>query len=217
MKGKNVYLYGASGHAKVVIDALGSVGVEVPCLIDDNPEVGILDGKPVVHSAAGLSPLIVSIGDCRIREMIVSRLGPVSYATAVHRRAIVSEKASIGDGSVVLAGAIVQSGARVGRHAIINTGASIDHDCSIGDFVHIAPHCTLCGNVVVGKGSWIGAGTTIIQGVQIGEGCYVGAGAVVVDHLPPYTLSYGNPARVVRSLDPPGLSPASSGNSDQSE
>ena len=58
-----VYLYGASGHAKVVKDIANLACVDVPCLVDDNPNVNTLDGLPVVHSADGLSPIIVTIGD----------------------------------------------------------------------------------------------------------------------------------------------------------
>lgn len=193
-----VYLYGASGHAKVILDALAGSGVEVPCLIDDNPLVIELAGLPVIHSAEGLSPIIVSVGDCQMRRKIVERLGKREYFTVIHRNATLSKTAYVGEGSVVMAGAVLQTGVSVGRHSIVNTGASVDHDCAIGDFVHIAPHCTLCGGVEVGDGTWIGAGTTVIQGIHIGRDCYIGAGSVVVKDIPDGTLCYGNPARVIR-------------------
>ena len=70
-----VYLYGASGHAKVVMDIVRLAYYDVPCLIDDNPQVKELAGLPVVHTAEGLSPLIVTIGDCQIRRKIVEQQG----------------------------------------------------------------------------------------------------------------------------------------------
>lgn len=191
-----MYLYGASGHAKVIKEALESRGVKVLGLVDDNPQAASPDGVPVLHSAEGLSPMIVAVGDCAVRRKIVEKLGPVEYATAVHRSAILSPSASVGAGSVVMAGAILQAGVHIGRHSIVNTGASVDHDCVVGDFVHIAPHCTLCGGVKVGEGTWIGAGTTVIQGIRIGKNCYVGAGSVVVKDIPDGALAYGNPCRV---------------------
>lgn len=193
---KKVYLYGASGHAKVVKDIARLTGVEVPCMIDDNEAVQSLDGVPVVHSAEGLSPLIVTIGDCQIRRRVVEKLGPREYLTVVHPRAILAESASLGCGTVVMAGAIINPCASVGNHCIINTGASVDHDCVIHDFVHIAPHCTLCGGVEVGEGTWVGASSTVIQGVHIGRGCFIGAGSVVLKDVPDGSLCYGNPARV---------------------
>lgn len=195
-----VYLYGASGHAKVIMDLLAASSVEVPCLIDDNPSLSELDGVPVVHASEGLSPLIVSIGDCRIRRQIVGRLAGYAFVSAIHPSAVVSAQCWIEEGSVVMAGAILQAGVRIGRHCIVNSGASIDHDSFIGDFVHIAPHCTLCGGVEVGEGTWVGAGTTVIQGIRIGRNCYIGAGSVVVKDIPDNVVAYGNPARIIRKV-----------------
>lgn len=193
-----VYLYGASGHAKVVMDIVKKAYYDVPFLIDDNPGVNELAGLPVVHSADGLSPIIVTIGDCQIRKKIVEKLGEREFLTVIHPVAIKSDSVKLGCGTVVMAGAILNPHAKVGNHCIINTGASIDHDCIIHDFVHIAPHSTLCGEVEIGEGTWVGAGTTIIQGIHIGKNCFIGAGAVVVKDIPDDSLCYGNPARVVR-------------------
>ena len=194
-----VYLYGASGHAKVVMDIAKLTHFDVPCLIDDNPAVNELAGVPVVHSSEGLTPIIVTIGDCQIRRRIVEKLGARDYLTLIHPSAIKAESVRLGVGNVVMAGAILNPYVVVGNHCIINTGASVDHDSIIHDFVHIAPHCTLCGEVEIGEGTWVGAGTTIIQGIHIGKNCFIGAGAVVVKDIPDNSLCYGNPARVVRN------------------
>ena len=191
-----MYLYGASGHAKVIKDALESQGIKVLGLVDDNPQVESLDGMPVLHSAEGLSPFIVSVGNCAVRRKIVEKLGNVSFGTAIHRSAILSPSATVGEGSVVMAGAILQPCVRIGRHSIINTGAAVDHDCVVEDFVHIAPHCTLCGGVTIGEGTWVGAGSTIIQGVKIGKNCFIGAGSLVLKDIPDGCVAYGSPCRV---------------------
>lgn len=195
-----VYLYGASGHAKVVMDIAKLAKMDIPCLIDDNPQVNELAGLPVVHSAEGLSPVIVTIGDCKIRKKIVQKLGERTYITVVHPNSIKAESVKLGDGTVIMAGAILNPYVEVGKHCIINTGASLDHDVKIRDFVHIAPHCTLCGEVEVGEGTWIGAGSTIIQQIHIGKNCYIGAGSVVVKDIPDNTLCYGNPAKIIRGI-----------------
>ena len=190
-----VYLYGASGHAKVVLDIVRLSYYDVPCLIDDNPNDNELAGLPVVHSSDGLSPIIVTVGNCQKRREIVNKLGNRGYLSVIHPKAVMAETAKLGNGTVVMAGAILNPYATVGNHCIINTGASIDHDCIINDFVHIAPHCTLCGEVEVGEGTWIGAGSTVIQGIHIGKNCYIGAGSVVVEDVPDDSLAYGNPCR----------------------
>jgi maltose O-acetyltransferase len=45
---------------------------------------------------------------------------------------------------------------------------------------------------------WIGMATIILPGVTIGTGAVVGAGSVVTKSIPPYAVSVGNPARVIR-------------------
>jgi acetyltransferase-like isoleucine patch superfamily enzyme len=43
----------------------------------------------------------------------------------------------------------------------------------------------------------IGVNVTILPFVKIGEGSLIGGGSVVSRDIPPYSLAYGNPARVV--------------------
>ena len=143
-----MYLYGASGHAKVIIDIIRAQGGVVEGLVDDNPELEVLCGIPVLHDSVGLSPFIVSIGNCKIRKMIVERLD-CEFATAIHPSAIISPTAVIGEGTVVMQGAVIQTEAQIGKHCIINTKASIDHECVIDDYVHIlsAEMCILVRGV----------------------------------------------------------------------
>lgn len=195
-----MYLFGASGHAKVIIDILLSQDIEIKRLIDDNEAVSELVGYPVLHKAEGLNPIIISIGDNKTRKRVYEKLSGHSFASAVHSSAIISTNSSIEEGTVVMQGAIIQSDSKIGRHCIINTGASVDHDCKIEDFVHISPQVTLCGNVSIGEGSWIGAGTIIIPGVKIGKWCVIGAGSVVTKNIPDYSLAVGNRCKVIKSF-----------------
>ncbi len=49
---------------------------------------------------------------------------------------------------------------------------------------------------------WVGDGAVICKGVTLGENCVIGAGSVVVGSVPAGVIAAGNPARVVKSLDP---------------
>lgn len=195
-----MYLYGASGHAKVIIDILQSQNIQIEGLFDDNETINELLDFPVFHSMKKEVELIVSIGDNKIRKKVVEKLHDVHYETAIHTSAIISQKSTIQEGSVVMQGTVVQSCSSIGKHCIINTGATIDHDCTIDDFVHISPHATLCGNVSVDEGSWIGAGTTIIPGVKIGKWCVIGAGSVVTKDIPDFSLAVGNRCKVIKRM-----------------
>lgn len=198
-----MYLYGAGGHAKVIIDILNAMNIEVSGVIDDSPAVREFMGIDVLKGwRKGCTPVIISIGNNGVRRQIAERLtaAGVDFGLAVHPSAIVSPHAVVGEGSVVMQGSILQSCCKVGRHCIVNTGASIDHDCAIGDYAHIAPHATLCGNVNVGEGTWIGAGSVVIPGVRIGRWSVVGAGSVVCRDIPDGVVAYGSPCRVVRNV-----------------
>jgi acetyltransferase-like isoleucine patch superfamily enzyme len=56
--------------------------------------------------------------------------------------------------------------------------------------------------IAIGDGVWIGFDSCILPGVRIGDGAIVGARSVVTSDVPPYTIVAGNPARVIRQLDP---------------
>lgn len=194
-----MYLYGASGHGKVVKEILDDAGIEVKAFIDDDLALSIFFGLPVLHSADKLDPVIVSIGKCDVRRRVVERLN-CSFATAIHSSAVVSPSAKIGEGSVVMQGAVVQADAQIGKHCIVNTNASVDHECVVEDFVHIAPGSTISGNVHIGSGTWLGVGSTVIQGVKIGKNCFIGAGSVIVKDVPDNSKGYGVPFKVIETL-----------------
>ena len=194
-----INLFGASGHAKVIMDIIEAQGDSVGVLYDDAPHFDSIHGHSVVSASLAhpIGPLIISIGSNAARYAIANRL-KVEFATAIHPSAIVAPSAMVGNGSVVMQGAIIQADTAIGRHCIINSSASVDHECSIADFVHISPHATLCGNVSVGIGSWVGAGATIIPGITIGRHCIIGAGATVIRNIPDGAIAVGSPAKIIK-------------------
>ena len=52
------------------------------------------------------------------------------------------------------------------------------------------------------KNVWVGDGAIVCKGVTIGENSIIGAGAIVVNSIPDNCIAAGNPAVVVRRLDP---------------
>lgn len=68
------------------------------------------------------------------------------------------------------------------------------------------PYVTMARPITVGDGAWIGAGALLMPGVTVGEGAVIGAGSVVTHDVPAHTVVAGNPARVVRALEPPSSS-----------
>ena len=56
----------------------------------------------------------------------------------------------------------------------------------------------LKGDTVIGNDVWIGQNATILPGVHISDGAIIGANATVASDIPLYTVSAGNPARIIR-------------------
>ena len=195
---------GGGGHARVVLEALRSMGSEVRGVVDRDPAVATLlpKGVPWLGDDAALAAFppgqyslvngIGGIGDGK-RHEIFEKFRDQGYAFAPvrHESAVIARGIELGEGSQIMAGAVLQPGVRLGANAIINTRASVDHDCLIGDHCHVAPGAVLCGGVVIGEDTHIGAGAVVIQGVRIGRGTMIGAGAIirrdVGDNLVVYT------------------------------
>lgn len=200
-----MYLYGASGHAKVVVDCLLELDLPISGIFDDYSDLMSLNGIDVLgeyDAEEGIeNQLIITVGDNMTRRKIAEKLKHKIAPAVVHPSATVSRYSHLGDGSVVFHHSVVQSGTQIGKHCIINTASSIDHDCEIDDYAHISPKVTLCGKVKIAEGTHIGAGATVIPEVSIGKWCVVGAGAVITQNLPDYSLVVGVPGKVIRQVE----------------
>lgn len=209
---RKLMIFGASGHAKVVIDVVEKQGTaHIDCLADDNSALQgqeffgyrVIGGRQQLqelHAKTGMACLI-AIGDNRIRAELAAWAEAHGFrfaAPAIHPSAQLSRGTEIGAGSVLMAGCVVNADTLIGRSVIVNSGATIDHDCSIGDNCHIAPGATLCGNVVIGSGTLIGAGAVILPNITIGIDVVVGAGATVIRDIPDGKTVVGTPARTLR-------------------
>ncbi|KAA5539500.1 sugar O-acetyltransferase [Roseiconus nitratireducens] len=56
--------------------------------------------------------------------------------------------------------------------------------------------------VTIGSDVWLGGRVVVCPGVTIGPGTVIGAGSVVTRDLPAGVLAAGNPARIIRALNP---------------
>lgn len=204
---EKIFVFGASGHAKVVIDIIERQGLyEIVFMVDDNPALkgqGFF-GYPVLGGKADLLSLsnrprqvIVAIGNNRVRAMVAGWLADNGFnlVSAVHPSAQVARGSTIGVGTVLMAGVVVNTDARIGDNVIVNTRAGIDHDCIIGNNVHIAPGSTLCGTVTIGDGTFVCSGTTIIPNLIIGKHVTIGAGSTVIRNVPDGVTVVGSPAQ----------------------
>ncbi|MCD8771077.1 gamma carbonic anhydrase family protein [Mammaliicoccus sciuri] len=71
----------------------------------------------------------------------------------------------------------------------------------IEDFVTVGHKVTLHSSIIR-KHALIGMDSTILDGAEIGEYAFIGAGSLVPPgkKIPPHTLAFGRPAKVIREL-----------------
>ncbi|RYD15548.1 MAG: sugar acetyltransferase [Lysobacteraceae bacterium] len=208
-----VVVWGATGHAAVVREALGGTATLL-ALFDNRDIPSPFDGVAIHLGEAGFDdwergyrgerPVhgCVAIGGAggrdRLARMHWLHLRGYPPLAVLHPRAFIAADASLGAGCQVLAMAAVCTRATLGEAVIVNTGASVDHDCIVGDGAHLAPGARLAGEVVVGECAFIGTGAVVLPRIRIGAGAIVGAGAVVTRDVAADATVAGNPARLLR-------------------
>jgi len=194
-----MYLFGASGHGKVIAEIAELLKFEIHGFIDENTNINDLLGYDVIPKIPeNAKEIFISIGNNTIRKRISEKDEKYIYPTLIHPSSNISKRTKLGKGTAVMAGVSINACTYIGNHCIINTNASIDHDCIVENFVHISPNAALAGNVTVGEGTHIGIGASIIQGVKIGKWSTIGAGAVIIKDVPDGATVVGNPGRIIK-------------------
>ena len=194
-------IYGARGHAKVIIDIAKSIDISIDAIFDDNLQLTEVSGYHVVHTLSKellMRGTVLAIGDNKIRKKLAKKFEGKIQNAIFHSSAVLAPTVIIGEGTVVMANASINAEVIIGNHCIINTGATVEHECQLGDFVHISPHAALAGDVIVGEGTHIGIGAVVIPGVKIGKWVTIGAGAVVLEDIPDFAVVVGNPGKIIK-------------------
>jgi acetyltransferase-like isoleucine patch superfamily enzyme len=130
----------------------------------------------------------------------------------------------IGDGTKVGTFVEIQKGAKIGSrvkissHTFICEGVTIEDEVFIGHGVMFIndkyPRAATatgqlqteadweCTPTFIKRGASVGSNATILCGVTVGEHAIVGAGSVVTHDVPPWGVVAGNPAHLIRTLQP---------------
>jgi acetyltransferase-like isoleucine patch superfamily enzyme len=114
----------------------------------------------------------------------------------------------IGSGSFLNIGVMVAAHelVQIGDHCMFANGCFVtDANHRYDDYEKPVPWqgFTSRGPTRVGDNVWCGANVVITSGVMVGERCVIGANSVVTQNLPPFSVAFGAPARVVKSLREP--------------
>lgn len=125
------------------------------------------------------------------------------HPTVILRQA---ERITIGHNCLINHNNVFQAGKKVGRIVIgnyVHTGANVmffafNHESTRLDVPTILQNYD-DGDIIIEDDVWIGAGSIILPGVNIGKGSIIAAGSVVNKDVPPYSITGGIPAKVIKS------------------
>ena len=109
----------------------------------------------------------------------------------------------IGDCVLLCPGVRIDSASKVtiGQSSMIAAGAYLT-DADWHDIYDRTQAIGRTSPVTLGANVWIGDGATVCKGVSIGDNSIIGAGSVVTQDIPANVIAAGNPAKVLRTLDP---------------
>ena len=131
---------------------------------------------------------------------------------------------SIDDNSKVGAFVEIQKGATIGKNCKISSHSFICEGVHIEDNVFIGHNVTFINDrfpratnpdgsvqtdadwkleeTFIKKNASIGSSVTILCGIIVGEGAIVGAGSVITKNVAPNTIVAGNPAKLIKKIQP---------------
>lgn len=90
---------------------------------------------------------------------------------------------------------------RIGDNCMLAANVIISDSDWHGIYNRIRPfRCTK--PVVIENNVWLGERVIITKGVTIGENSVIGAGAIVTKDIPANSVAAGNPARVIKTINP---------------
>ncbi len=166
-------------------------------------------GKTRVGAACTLGPNTIlrdtTLGDrCRVEASVLEG-------------AILEDDVTVGPFAHLRPGAHLARGVHLGnfaevKNAALGPGTKVGHfsyigDATLGANVNIGAGTVTCNfdgerkhHTVIEDGAFIGSDTMLVAPVTIGRGAKTGAGAVVTRDVPPGSLAYGVPARVVKHI-----------------
>lgn len=139
------------------------------------------DGKtPDIHESAFIADYATVTGDVKIGEM-----SSIWFNCAIRgdvAPTIIGKRVNVQDNSTL--------------HQSPNNPLIIEDEVTIG-------HQVILHSCIIRKRALIGMGSIILDKAEIGEGAFIGAGSLVPQGkvIPPNTVAFGRPAKVIRELN----------------
>jgi acetyltransferase-like isoleucine patch superfamily enzyme len=137
----------------------------------------------------------INLYGCRIGDN--TKIGPF---VEIQKNATIGRNCKISSHSFICEGVIIEDNVFIGHGVMfINDryprAATPSGKLQSEDDWEVVP-TRIC------QGASVGSSATILCGITIGEDAIIGAGSVVVGNIPAGMIAVGNPARVIKSVNP---------------
>lgn len=137
--------------------------------------------NPKISDSAFIADFVTITGDVEIGD-----LSNIWFNTVIRgdvAPTVIGKKVSVQDNSVL--------------HQSPGNPLIIEDEVTIG-------HQVILHSCIIREKALIGMGSIILDNAEIGEGAFIGAGSLVSQgtKIPPGTLAFGRPAKVIRELKP---------------
>ncbi|MDI6854162.1 MAG: acyl-ACP--UDP-N-acetylglucosamine O-acyltransferase [Deltaproteobacteria bacterium] len=187
-------------HATALVDKRAELapGVQVG-------PYSIIEGRVVIGADTQIGPHVVikeftTIGArCRIFQF--ASLGEIPQDLKFKGE---ESQLIIGDDNTIREFATMHRGTaggggvtRIGNGNLFMAYTHIAHDCLVGNSVIMSNAATLGGHIVIEDKAIIGGLAAVHQFSRIGRHAFVGGASAVARDVPPYTIAYGNRAKLV--------------------
>lgn len=158
---KNLLIFGAGGHGRVVKETAESMECfDKIDFLDDNSALAIGKCDDFQRYRDEYSYAFVAFGNNELRYEWIVKLTEVGFnlPTLIHPTVYVSSSATIEEGSIVIAKAAINTNVVIKKGCIISLGVLVDHDSYIGECAHINSGAVVKAGSRVGRLKKIDAG-----------------------------------------------------------
>ena len=178
-------------------------------IFEKNVIVGEKPARSILHS-------LLTIGEkAHLRSGTVIYLGShLGKNLLTGHNVVIREQNQIGNNFSIWSNSVVDYGCVIGDNVKVHCNCYISQYTTLEDDVFLAPGVIVSNDPHPGpadsancmrgptikKGAQIGCNVTLLPHITIGEHALIGAGSVVTKDVPPYTVAYGNPAKVTKEI-----------------
>jgi acetyltransferase EpsM len=199
-----IYIIGAGGHAKQVIDILLDNSYQICGIFDSYrsgyfyrnlPILGTIDD--VLSIVPKNSNLFITFGDNKYRMDLYLKFKEYNFPNCISKQSYISQSTKIGYGNYIGCFTKIGEDCVVGNFNILNEGSIVAHDNFINDFNHLSINTSTGGNVIIGNLNLIGIGANILPKMTILDNNTIGAGCLVNKNIHFESKCIGVPMKII--------------------